>query len=234
MLVFSQSEEVEIKRQVIGSGGQSFQGNTLMISSTVGEAMIGTAETSDLIVTQGFQQATNITLANISFDYAVKDETCPDTEDGQILLSNFEGCENDNYSVQWDSGDEGFQRVDLSGGWYGFTVFSCGAVLQDSVFVGRIYENSCLLVFYTAFSPNGDGVNDTWVIDNIDTEPNNLNTVSIFDRWGNQIENFVNYNNSDTVWDGKDEKGKDVTEGTYYYQATVQGQNYSGYIEVTR
>lgn len=232
--VFSQADEVGLKRQVIGASGQSFQNNSIMISSTVGEAVVGSTESSSLILTQGFHQSSNVTLATISYEYAVKDETCPDTKDGAIILSNFEGCENGEYTIQWDNGEVGSQLIDLEAGWYAFNIFSCGVVERDSVLVGRIYENSCLLVFYTAFSPNGDGVNDTWEIDNINAEPNDVNTVSIFDRWGNKVVDFVNYNNSDVVWKGKDDNGKDVTEGTYYFQATIKDQNYSGYIEVTR
>lgn len=232
--VFSQADDIGIKRQVIGAGGQSFQNSSIMISSTVGEAVIGSAENSSLIVTQGFHQSSNITLATITYDYAVKDETCPDTKDGVIILSDFEGCENGEYTIQWDNGEVGSQLTDLSAGWYGFSILACGVMEHDSVLVGRIYENSCLLVFYTAFSPNGDGVNDTWEIDNINAVPNDVNTVSIFDRWGNKVIDFTNYNNSDQVWKGKDDKGKDVTEGTYYFQAKIMDQNYSGYIEVTR
>jgi len=228
------SQEVQVQRQVIGSGGISQQTNSLMISSTVGEAVVGSEEQDQLNVNQGFQQATISDTISINFDYTVVDETCPDTEDGAIILSNFQGCDNGFYSVQWEDGETGAERNDLTSGWYEFTVSACGTVKRDSLFVGSIYENSCQLIFYTAFSPNGDGVNDTWEIDNINTEPNTINSVLIFDLWGNKVDDFVNYNNANIVWDGKDEKGKDLTEGTYYYQVDVSGQVYTGYTELTR
>lgn len=228
------SQEVEISRQVIGSTGQSFQNGSIILSSTIGEAISGSAENEQLIITQGFQQSSNKNLAIITYDYAVKDETCPDTKDGEIVLSNFDGCDNGQYTVQWENGENGTQLSNLSAGWYSFNIIACGVILHDSVQVGRVYESSCLLQFYTAFSPNGDAVNDFWEIDNINAEPNSNNTVSIFNRWGNKIQDFVNYNNTDVVWRGKDEKGKDVTEGTYYYQVIINGENYSGYIELTR
>lgn len=228
------SQEVELSRQVIGSSGQSFQNGELMISSTTGEAVIGSTTDDELIYTQGFHQSSKNTAANLSFDYAVKDETCPDTEDGQIILSNFEGCDNGNYTVEWENGETGFQISGLSAGWYRFNLIACGVIDQDSVMVSRIYENGCLLKFYTAFSPNGDNVNDLWLIDNIESVPNNINTVIIFNKWGDKVQDFVNYNNTSIVWNGKDDKGKEVTEGTYYYQVKINSQSYSGYIELTR
>lgn len=228
------AQEVQIQRQVIGAGGKSQQANTVLISSTVGEAIVGGENQDQFTINQGFQQSSSTDTVSISYDYAVKEETCPDTEDGEIILSNFEGCENGFYSVLWEDGEEGMTRNNLSSGWYGFTLSACGALKKDSVFVGTIYENSCQLIFYTAFSPNGDGVNDTWEIDNINTEPNDVNTVLIFDLWGNKVEDFVNYNNSSVVWNGKDEKGKELTEGTYYYQVDVNGQIFTGYTELTR
>jgi gliding motility-associated-like protein len=47
-------------------------------------------------------------------------------------------------------------------------------------------------------SPNGDGKNDTWVIANLETYPNNK--VKIFNRWGNEVFVADPYLND---WDGK-------------------------------
>jgi gliding motility-associated-like protein len=226
--------QVELSRQVIGSSGQSFQNNEIMISSTVGETVIENTETSPLLLTQGFQQSSEKTVANINYTVSTKEETCPDTEDGEIVISDLEGCDGGNYDIEWENGESGPQISNLSAGWYAFEIIACGRVISDSARVGRIYESSCLLKFYTAFSPNSDGVNDTWIIDNITSEPNSQNEVNIFNQWGNLVYTFVNYNNTNVAWDGKDEKGKEVTEGTYYYVVNIKNDSYSGYTEVTR
>lgn len=228
------SQDVELKRQVISSAGNTELNGNLMISSTIGEAVIGSADGNDFFITQGFQQASFGTTANITYEINVIDETCPDTEDGQVIISNLEGCESNNYVINWDNGASGISITALSSGWYGFEIIACGRIIQDSAQVGRIYESSCLLKFYTAFSPNGDNVNDLWIIDNINSEPNIKNEMTIFNQWGSKVQDFINYNNSSMVWDGKDDKGKDVTEGTYYYQLKLNNKNYSGYIELTR
>ena len=65
-------------------------------------------------------------------------------------------------------------------------------------------------VIPNAFSPNGDGINDTWVIKYLDRYPNAL--VSIFDRDGQKIYYSENF----TSWDGK-YKNQPLPIGTYYY-----------------
>jgi len=60
-------------------------------------------------------------------------------------------------------------------------------------------------------TPNGDGYNDLWNIDNILTYPDN--EVLIFDRWGTKVFEMKNYDNT---WDGT-YKGKDLPQGPYYY-----------------
>jgi gliding motility-associated-like protein len=62
------------------------------------------------------------------------------------------------------------------------------------------------------FSPNGDGVNDFFVVDRIEDYPNAV--VQIFNRWGNLI--FESPSGYTTPWNGK-YQGKDLPVGTYYY-----------------
>lgn len=61
------------------------------------------------------------------------------------------------------------------------------------------------------FTPNGDGINDVWVIENITEYPNH--TLSILDRAGKLVFKVRNYKND---WDGKF-NGVALPQGTYYY-----------------
>lgn len=60
------------------------------------------------------------------------------------------------------------------------------------------------------FTPNGDGVNDTWYL------PFNLSdyTINIYNRWGNSIGRGDAYN---FTWNGKTNKNKKCPDGVYYY-----------------
>lgn len=65
--------------------------------------------------------------------------------------------------------------------------------------------------FPDGFTPNGDGTNDTWVIDYIYLFPEC--EVEVYNRWGEMLFRSVGYN---TPWDGRYD-GKDLPVGTYYY-----------------
>lgn len=71
------------------------------------------------------------------------------------------------------------------------------------------------LKVYTGITPNGDGINDLWVIDGIDQYPDN--EVIIYGRWGDKVWEGTNYDNINVVWDGKDKNGNTLTDGTYIY-----------------
>lgn len=62
-----------------------------------------------------------------------------------------------------------------------------------------------------AFSPNGDGINDTWSIRYLDSYPGC--TVDVYDRYGQVVFHSVGYAN---YWDGR-YKGVPLPVGTYYY-----------------
>lgn len=80
-------------------------------------------------------------------------------------------------------------------------------------------------------TPNGDGVNDTWVISNIKNYGSS--TVLIYDRWGNEIYNKVAYDNS---WNGTNANGDLLPDGTYYYVITFSGSDiaYKGAVSILR
>ncbi|WP_456439110.1 DUF7507 domain-containing protein, partial [Psychroserpens sp.] len=74
------------------------------------------------------------------------------------------------------------------------------------------------LTIYNEFSPNGDGVNDRFMIDCIETFPNSK--LEVYNRWGNIVYSKKGYRND---WDGTSNgraviNGSDqLPVGTYYY-----------------
>jgi gliding motility-associated-like protein len=64
---------------------------------------------------------------------------------------------------------------------------------------------------HDVITPNGDGINDTWVLDGIAAYPNNM--VSVFDKWGDFVFSQTGYKND---WGGIGRKGV-LPDGTYYY-----------------
>ncbi|TKC55555.1 gliding motility-associated C-terminal domain-containing protein, partial [Pedobacter hiemivivus] len=68
-----------------------------------------------------------------------------------------------------------------------------------------------LITATNILSPNGDGMNDVWVVYNIDMYPNNV--VTIVDRVGRPVFKIKGYKNN---WDAT-LNGAQLQEGTYYY-----------------
>jgi gliding motility-associated-like protein len=64
-------------------------------------------------------------------------------------------------------------------------------------------------------SPNNDGKNDTWVIENLIDFP--INEVMVFDRAGRVVFQTKNYQND---WNGQF-NGSPLAEDTYYFVLTV-------------
>ncbi|MFT7588681.1 MAG: gliding motility-associated-like protein, partial [Limisphaerales bacterium] len=64
-------------------------------------------------------------------------------------------------------------------------------------------------------SPNGDGINETWLVAGLHEWPNH--DISIFNRWGNEIYQSNAYQNN---WDGT-YKGELLPAGTYFYIITL-------------
>ncbi len=114
---------------------------------------------------------------------------------------------------------------------YTVSAVDLNGCVTDIVFTVDI-NSGCEVLVYNGFTPNGDGINDFWIIDNIDKYSNNK--VFIYNRWGNEIYRTSNYDNVTNVWDGK-MKGQTITSGTYFF-VIVDGSDKlikKGWIEIT-
>jgi gliding motility-associated-like protein/uncharacterized repeat protein (TIGR01451 family) len=79
------------------------------------------------------------------------------------------------------------------------------------------------------FTPNGDGMNDTFTIVGLNVYPEN--EILIFNRWGNTVFQEKNYHNEWT--------GPGLSEGTYFYILRVKStagdwEEYHGYLTLLR
>ena len=78
------------------------------------------------------------------------------------------------------------------------------------------------------FTPNGDGINDTWFLSEKVNEY--IYDVKIYNRWGQKIYSDSNYKNN---WEGTSNNSL-IPEGTYYYEVRVNNQFYTGPISIKR
>ena len=66
---------------------------------------------------------------------------------------------------------------------------------------------------FNQFSPNGDGVNDILIVNDIQDTQYQNNTLEIYDRYGNQVFSVTGYDNT---WRGEGDNGE-LPKGTYFY-----------------
>jgi gliding motility-associated-like protein len=111
-------------------------------------------------------------------------------------------------SYQWSTGDTIPKIVVLDAGLYILTVTNSCGVFIDSITVSD-KNCSCLEVIPTAFSPNGDGVNDSFRF--FSTCPLIDYSMHIYNRWGQLVYSTTLVTDS---WDGAYE-GQQQPLGVY-------------------
>lgn len=80
------------------------------------------------------------------------------------------------------------------------------------------------VIIPNVFSPNNDGLNDTFVIENGKYFENSL---TVYNRWGQAVYEAKNYKDS---W-----RANGVPEGTYYYVFTIMNdREYTGHLTIVR
>jgi gliding motility-associated-like protein len=101
-----------------------------------------------------------------------------------------------------------------------------GCSAQDVLFVKVLKAP----IVPNIFSPNGDGVHDTWVLPYLDSYPGC--TVEVVNRYGQSVFRSVGYT---TPWDGT-VNGKPVPVGTYYFVIDPKNgrKRLAGYVDIIR
>lgn len=222
---------------LVGSSGNFSSNSNFSISSSVGEAVITTVgPVSNTYLTQGFQQPSSTGIQPLTVMFAVSDASCQGANNGYGVAQVVTGKAP--FTYQWlPSGGTTTSSTlaDTSSllppGTYTVTVTDAnGFTVTDSVIVNES-TNPCDITIYSGITPNGDGHNDSWLIDYIDLYPGN--TVNIFNRWGQRVWMAKDYNNADVVWNGTNENGQPLPDATYYYVIFVNNKTYTGWVELT-
>tara|TARA_B100001758_G_scaffold105218_1_gene90109 strand:+ start:19737 stop:24971 length:5235 start_codon:yes stop_codon:yes gene_type:complete len=117
------------------------------------------------------------------------------------------------YTWQWSNGSATNVSGEISDSpenseWYHVMVEDAqGCLGFDSIYV------LVGVLPYEAITPNGDGMNDTWMLEGMELYPDAL--IQIFNRWGGLVYESVG-GTQYQPWDGTDQ-GKELSVGTYYY-----------------
>jgi gliding motility-associated-like protein len=103
---------------------------------------------------------------------------------------------------------------------------TCSDTASRSLIVHSCYFD---ITYPNVFTPNGDGINDTWqpVIRDLGYQVNDYSLI-IYDRWGLKI-----FEASDIMkgWDAHTTSGIECKDGTYYYLITYQTASPTGEVK---
>ncbi len=146
----------------------------------------------------------------------------------------------DGMSYEWDFGDgsrgtgaEVTHRYDVSTP-QSYTVRlevtnGAACVVERDVTILAEPRRTEEYLFPALFTPNGDGINDMWVIQGLWQAPEN--TLEIFNRKEQRVYRVSPYRND---WDGTMEDGSILPAGHYVYRLTIGKQHHTGMISIIR
>ena len=224
--VFSQSLSPQVINSAGGYGTIGTGTNSIEVYYNIGEPVINTIGNGANLLTQGFLQPDVLGKFGLNISPLFSNESCLGKNDGKInLILNTQPSNAVTIKYIWSPHyicpTDNCSSIDsLAPGNYSVVIKAIGSSgnMLDSVtkqFTITANTDPCQITVFTAFSPNGDGLNDTWIIGNIENFPNN--SVHIYNRWGNQIIGINNYNNTSNAWNGQSYNGAVLSNGTYFY-----------------
>jgi len=226
--------QVELDRQVIGSAYSEFSnGSDFTLSASVGEAVVASAENTDLIITAGFQQSNYVLSIPFILQLTASDAACLGANNGSVSITFISANVSPPYTYAWSTGSTEAAITQLEVGTYSVTVTGAnGNSVTNSVKVETVADVDCTPAFYTGITPNGDGLNDSWVVEN--AEFFTAREVTIFNRYGAKVWETNAYDNVSAAFTGAHGNGNDLPDGTYYYIAKFDDSTYKGWIEISR
>jgi gliding motility-associated-like protein len=114
------------------------------------------------------------------------------------------------YQFLWNTGSVITGIINIAKGDYSVVVTD--AANCSVTFSYTLMEKECFVTPGQYFTPNDDGIHDTWYISNSQYFPDAK--LIVFDRWGTRV-----YEHKGTYepWDGKSYLGIPVPDAVYYY-----------------
>ena len=146
--------------------------------------------------------------AQISFSIVKQDVTCNRQDLGNAEVNVI--STNPPYSYLWNTSDTTNSVNNLNEGNY--SVLITDGLGNDTTVNIQILLRVCEMAPELVFTPNNDGINDSWSIQNYEYFPQSK--VMVFNRLGQIV---FQQSGIYEDWDGKDIFGVPVPDASYYY-----------------
>ncbi|HNQ68863.1 MAG TPA: gliding motility-associated C-terminal domain-containing protein, partial [Bacteroidales bacterium] len=158
--------------------------------------------------------------------YFYSNPSCIGNNDGYIEILIMGGTEPYLYGWNENYFDSPIISI-LTEGAYDIIVVDANNCELDMGVANLIDVDEDCLRIPNAFTPNGDGPNDTWIIENLELFPGAY--VYVYNRWGQELYK----GRQGDEWDGK-YNGRFVPSGTYLYVVNLYNgsKSYVGTVNV--
>ncbi|MDI1354470.1 MAG: gliding motility-associated C-terminal domain-containing protein [bacterium] len=202
-------------------------------TGTLTTNMMGTYKVLVTNAINGCASSGEVSVINGTLNAAVETDHDKGYAPFSVLFSNISSSSIDNAGITtfWSFGN-GTSSVTASAnlmtsalynhsGTYKVTLFVTKGSCMDTVIKTIYVEIPSDLEVPNVFTPNGDNVNDIFFL-----KASNLTEIHmfIFDRWGQKVYE-INSTSGNISWDGKNQNGKEVADGTYYYTLKASGKD---------
>jgi gliding motility-associated-like protein len=151
-----------------------------------------------------------------SITFQSTNASCNGASDGKIkvIMNSYPTP----YAYSWSTGQTTQTATGLAAGSY-TVVITYGPNSLDTTLVFPLPEGTCPMSAEQTFTPNGDGINDTWNVYNSQYYPDYL--IIVYNRWGQKV---FESKNTYVPWDG-DQLNTPLPVATYYYIIYPYGRN---------
>lgn len=238
----SRSQSIPIQVLNSAGGGGSVGATGYEAYYNIGETVIATTTGGSTIVTQGFLQPDIVGKFGLTATAAYNGTSCFNKTDGFINITAIvsgltpQAQAEVTYHYYWEPSsvcptNDCPTVNNLTPGTYSVMVVTDNGTLtipSDTAMIQNIIITDsnapCLVEIFNGVTPNGDGHNDYFHIENIEQYPDNV--VDIFNRWGQHLAHIPGYNNNDKKWRGTiNDTDNLAPSGTYFYIISLGSKN---------
>jgi len=150
--------------------------------------------------------------------------------DGEVITTVTGGTPA--YQYRWNNGSTNSSLTSLAQGSYSITVTDSRGCTANATFNVNPSAGSECFTSQRVFTPNGDGINELFVINCAETLSNQL---LVFNRWNQLVFKADNYANN---WLGTDQQGINLPDGVYFWvlkdASGVTSAVYKGHVTLLR
>ncbi|MDR7372121.1 HYR domain-containing protein, partial [Flavobacterium aquidurense] len=226
-----------------GTGPYSYSWNTGETTATIENLTVGTYHVT-VMDTKGLKTTADVTITQpeiLSAQIIVDDESCSGCKNAFANVVAAGGTLP--YTYSWSTGATTASVNNLAEGIYNVGVMDAnGCMVISEITITKPTKDDGLKIF-NALTPNGDGINDEFIIKGIEYYPNN--TLEIYNRWGVKVYETEKYGQNGNYFRGISEgrvtlkQDDGLPTGTYFYilrYSDVEGKvrEKSGYLYLTK